>query len=51
MMFFALTATVIFSVTLLSRRRNFVKLPAIFAYEPSAGWQLKDSGIVNLERN
>ena len=32
-------------------RKYFVKLPAIFSYEPSAGWQLKDSGVVNLERN
>ena len=32
-------------------RKYFVKLPAIFSYEPSTGWQLKDSGVVNLERN
>ena len=32
-------------------RKYFVKLPAIFTYEPSGGWQLKDAGVVNLERN
>ena len=32
-------------------RKYFVKLPAIFAYEPSTGWRLKDAGVVNLERN
>lgn len=32
-------------------RKYFVKLPAIFAYEPATGWRLKDAGVVNLERN
>ena len=32
-------------------RKYFVKLPAIFTYEPAGGWQLKNTGVVNLERN
>ena len=32
-------------------RKYFVKLPAIFTYEPSGGWKLKDTGVVNLERS
>ena len=32
-------------------RRYFVRLPALFVYDPSTGWTLTDSGVVNLERN
>ena len=31
-------------------RKYFVKLPAIFISDPLKGWTLKDSGVVNLER-
>lgn len=32
-------------------RKYFVKLPALFEYDPTHGWKLTDSGVVNLERN
>ena len=32
-------------------RKYLVKLPAIFNYEAAGGWKLKDTGVVNLERN
>ena len=32
-------------------RKYSVKLPAIFTQDPLKGWQLKNPGVVNLERN